>query len=974
MILSSKNAKMLPFKRTFEGEKHQLQELNGRLAEYLSRTQQLERENARLMGEIKQLRQATVAEREPRYKAEMRELRRCVERMCLEKSRAEVERERLWKELQEVRAQCGQQSEACRGIRGDLQGCEKELRDAHKTNTSLQQRLVDLQNECAFLEERHRQGMEHLRRQVGSAVQAPCVLTQTHPGPASAEEVQRYARGLSEGWMETLEVYQQKVEEMERTVQEEQTLLSDLRSEKQQHATQLDKLRTDAEKQGRLQAHLEEELMLMQEKFGHDVGEYQMIIEQLERERNMMADAIGQKMQEHQHLLQVKMDLGMEVAAYRALLEGERAGLQDSQRRVNQHSRERLIDIKMTGQPYTPRTTTRQRMDVRFTPPSSHLRGSPVVQSGSRSPSRVVPISLTTRTQHQSPASRRDMISFVKAQSASSAAVSSATEDKGVVKSGKQSQKSIRTEEKIKKVEQISLVKNETSSIKSSAAETTPRKVLSPGITSLDTKPMRVKEVDEPDKGDDKGFKEEGKSESTMETSEGKAFNSVSVEEIIEKVIKPAGLEAKDCSSGESNMTYHVEKTTQEDGSTKTQIVLESKVKEEVDVSVDSSLDQLLSQGVKNVSLEDIKDTATGSMIKNLLSGLKGQGNLQNRSVNVEIIEQAVESSGDEVTEKCFHEPSSYFQIEEMKNEQYAQKSAADGMKTMVDPKSGSVQVHEVIKESETLYFTHDQEPEEYFVSTPDDNLSELEETCGITSYGHYGIVDDLSDERYYQEDRLPQSSAIVKEQDDYKFIPGERTFLRESIPECIIEEEIRVSPIVQESMLEFLREDSLAPKDQLRGALEKLQGSVSGPLREELAYLTKVSGENPQNVAVDIKKVQKSSDSGTTTIVAELNVSQTLEDSGLLDDDDLSDEQIMEALRSSHLGSALQGGAGEGYSFRISKEQQVMLGDEFDFTREGESTSVLTERQLKLGPSEKTFSIQMEGHSSHTADSSDQE
>lgn len=42
-----------------------------------------------------------------------------------------------------------------------------------------------------------------------------------------------------------------------------------------------------------------------------------MIIEQLERERNMMADTIEQKMREHQHLLQVKMDLGMEVAAYR---------------------------------------------------------------------------------------------------------------------------------------------------------------------------------------------------------------------------------------------------------------------------------------------------------------------------------------------------------------------------------------------------------------------------------------------------------------------------------------------------------------------------------------------------------------------------------------------------------------------------------------------------------------------------------
>lgn len=42
-----------------------------------------------------------------------------------------------------------------------------------------------------------------------------------------------------------------------------------------------------------------------------------MIIEQLEHERNVMAGTLEEKMRDHQHLLQVKMDLGMEVAAYR---------------------------------------------------------------------------------------------------------------------------------------------------------------------------------------------------------------------------------------------------------------------------------------------------------------------------------------------------------------------------------------------------------------------------------------------------------------------------------------------------------------------------------------------------------------------------------------------------------------------------------------------------------------------------------
>nr|XP_049579944.1 synemin isoform X18 [Syngnathus scovelli] len=960
---------MLPSRRTFEADKQQLQLLNGRLAQYLTRTQQLERENACLLAEINQLRQAQVVEREPQYKAEVRELRRAMERVALEKSRAEMEREKLCRELQTVRSLCSQQSDACRDIGGELHGREKELRAAHHNNALLQQRLVELQREYALLEETHRQQMGQLRRQVDSQVNS-MVITQNYHGPpaASMEDVEEYARGMSESWTQTLEMYQQKVQEMEQAIQEDQAMLDNLQREKMLHTAQLDKLRMDAEKQGQQQMRLEEQLLHMQEKFSQDEGEYQMIIDQLERERNAMAEAIAQRTQEHQHLLRVKMDLGMEVAAYRALLEGERVGLQDAHRKMSELQRERTIDIKMAGQRYAPRTSvaSRQRMDVRFTPSTSIMRRSPVVSSGSSSPSRVIPISLA---QHQSPACRRDMISFTKSRATTSSTVPKeqvkiqsptsvektkkielvskvesqsptlVEKTKKVELVSKVESQSPTSAEKTKKIELVSKVESQSSSTKSSVENTSGR-VVSPPRRNRKKKTKMEKamvEVDEPDMRESER-KDKGKIETS---STRKAFHdNVSVEDIIETVIKPAGLEAEVCSSGEPKITYHVEKSQQGDGSMKTQIVLQSKVEEEVDVSEESALNQLLSQGLKKVSLEDIEDTATGSMIRNLLSGLQGEG----KSVNVEIIEQPVESY-DEVHEESrsgFYEPSAYFQIEEMKED--TQDDDA-----VIKSKVRSVRVQEESERS--FHFSRDREPAEYFVSTPDDNLSEPEEGYGITSYGHYGMVDDLSDERYYQDDGVPQSRSIHKE-NKYR-LTSDRPFLTESIPECIMEEEIRVSPVVQESMLEFLREDSLEPKEQFKGALEKIQGSVSGPLREELAFFTKVSSQSPQNVAV--KKVQKSSDGGTTTIVAELNVSQTLEDSGLLDEDDLSEEQIMAALSSSDFGNVLQGVSGEGYSLRFSKEQHVVIDDE----REGESSSLVAGRRIK--PSE------MEGHSSRS-------
>ncbi|KAK7925862.1 hypothetical protein WMY93_008172 [Mugilogobius chulae] len=875
---------MLPLKQTFEPEKRQLQELNCRLAQYLNRTKQLEQENANLMREVHELRQTQSTQRDAQCKAEVSALRRAVEQLSTERSRAEMEREKLWLELQTVQALCSEQTDVCRDVTGELRGREHELNMAHKTNGELQKRLVQLQDECRRLEEEHQRDKHVLRRQVESRTSPSHLLTlQSSRGPlhqaVTVEDVQDVAFGLSEGWVRTFDMYQQKVEEMERAVREDQEHMCELQKEKQAYAIQLEKVRVQAEQQGQRQSRLEQEMVNMQEQFHHDCEEYQRVIEQLQRERDLMAHNMEQKMLEHQQLLQHKMDLGLELAAYRALLEGERINLEESHRRVNQ-PRERVIEIH-TSQPYSPRTSSsfRHQPDFRTSAAASSYRRPPVPKpsSGSLSPgSRIVPISVS---RNQSPAARRDMISFTKARAAQSSTKDNPPDAKPGAKIAPF-------------ISQSSKVLPETKTMNASTSK------------------KNVFESKEQRKASDNSLTKRQSAEPTGK----KVLDTVSVEEMIEKAInKPASSE----SDGESKVRYHVEKTLEEDGTTKMRIVLESKVEEELDVSKDSDLEELLHQGSKKMSLEDIKDTATASMIQNLLSGMKEGEDLANKSINVEIIEEPVENlSDDEEPEikklqtRYQEQASPYFQIEELEN--VPTKATNDVWKDELG------QVEEVSRESDSSFMSQDKEQREYFVSTPDD-FSETDEGCGITSYGRFGIVDDLSDERYYQDELLP----IRASPDESKYGSGERPSFKEGFPECIIEEEVRVSPIVQESVLEFLREDSLTPKDQLKGALEMLQESVSGPLKEELAYLTKLSRESPDKVAVDVRKVEQSSDDGTMTIVAELNVSQTLEESGLLDESgDLSDEQIMAALRGAGLEKAFQGGAGEGYSIRVSTDE----------------------------------------------------
>lgn len=267
---------MLPFKRTFESEKHQLQELNSRLTQYLSRTKQLEQENAHLIAEINKLRQVRTTGWETKYRAEMQDLRRMVGQLSFEKSQAEMEREKLWRELQMIQSLCSEQTDVCRDVSGELKNCEQELHHAHKTNSELQQRLLQLENEYKRLEDAHREEVSRLCSQVESRV-AP-IIRQTYRGPpvVSVEEVQEYAHGMSEGWIQTFEMYQKTVEDMEQSIKADQAMLNDMQREKMLYASELDKLRTEAEKQGQIQMRLEEQLMHMQEKFRVDYSQYQV--------------------------------------------------------------------------------------------------------------------------------------------------------------------------------------------------------------------------------------------------------------------------------------------------------------------------------------------------------------------------------------------------------------------------------------------------------------------------------------------------------------------------------------------------------------------------------------------------------------------------------------------------------------------------------------------------------------------------
>ncbi|XP_048887144.1 synemin-like isoform X29 [Brienomyrus brachyistius] len=1040
---------MLQFRRTFENEKVQLQELNRRLSHYLSRVKHLEQENACLVKEISAVRNERTFEWEDQYLAELRELRRTVDLLAFEKSKAEVERERLRREFQTVQSLLFEESGMCRDIDGELKACKVQLQQAQAKNADLEDFMIQLENESRLLEEEHRREISHVQNNIYSRALSNVTQTYRAVPPITVEEVEQYALSMSDNCMEMFEVYRKRVEDLEESVRADEAKVEDLRREKNQYAADFEKLRSELEEQKRLQVHLEGQLRNTQDKCKGELEHYQMAVEDLEQERMILTSAITDKLKEHQDLMQVKMGLSLELAAYRALLEGEQ---RDAYLSAGQYSREapRRIGSSIVRQDRRPPVNigfeTRcmeQGRSSRTSPGVSRFRSyeGPVATLGRASSRRdVMSCSKTPQvstiavrpvlqkydlkteiaeevmvqkkdvSQHSanhqkfikdfsplpSPTSDKREIDLKEAHKTCVRVVSppmmslmtmsekEGEEDAGDIKADKSEDRKeadysvtleqgkideeeevdaptieevmittqgefsddsqIKEEKESKRVdsaeekeegggsqkEEVTAITQDDFSDDSQINEEKESKRIDPAeekeeeggsqkeevteITQDDfsddsqiNEEQESKRIDPAEKeeeggsqkkevtaiiqddfSDDSEIKEEKESK-RIDPAEGKTMATVSLEEIIEKVIKPAGLDAHLSSSPDSKITYHVEKTEAENGTT--QIILESKIEEDLDVS-DEALEELLNKEVKKVTLEDVKGTAAGSMIENLLSfGLAKGEDLEKLSVNVEIIEEPLEAHSKEdskvtPTTVFFQSSSKFIQIEELENDPPPPEhydSGVEELKTSVIAEEyGRVEVQEGLKDTDVTYYSQETE---YYVSTPDDDPEE----GPLSSSEHCEAVHGLSDETCHQ-----KGPVISQEDSDSQESESKVTYMiselassedRDSL--CVVEREVQVSPQMQEAMLDVLQEDSEDPKQQLRELLEELQGEVSGELKENVSLIPRNDEEGDGGLSVDIRKVQKDSDENSMTVVAEINVSQTLEGSELLQEQD---------------------------------------------------------------------------------------